>query len=714
MRLPGGEICPTLAAMPTTRRTKGATAKPAAAERRAPAPKRPAARRRGTPRARAEATGPFTPAQRKTLALLAEALVPGGGAERAAAAEAAIARVVDPALHGQLRLVLNLLDSRAGALLIGGRAVRFRNLSVAQRDEFLRRWVQHPLGMLRSGAAVFRKLLSFIAYSDAEVPADSLVRKRLAAIGYRAPANAATREATRLTAFDPQGAARIGVEILVIGSGAGGGSVARDLAAAGRDVMVIEAGGLYDEKSFPTRERDAYEQLYLDSGFTATSDAHIAILAGATVGGGTTVNWMTSIPVPNDVRAEWEERHGVEGIAGAGFTRDLKAVLAEIGARESTDLPAKDAAILRGAERLGWAADRIVANRGTCGDCGTCPFGCKRGSKQSTLRLHLPQAVAKGARLLPDCRADRLIIEGGAVRGAAVTVGLRAGAPHQMEIVAQKVIVAGGALRTPLLLERSGIAHPSIGHNLRLHPVSLVAGAFEKPVDMWRGTMQAAKSAHFIAPTADRNGYIIESAPGHPGLLALGIPWTGRAEHQRLMGLARHIAPFLAIVKDDGGGRVSSTKNGFAQIDYRTTDRDERGLREALGSLARLADAAGATEIIAAGSPPASWRRSEGEAAREAFLRRLERFDFAPNRGTVFSAHQMGTARMGADPHDHVCDPWGRVRSTARPRGDDPRGGLVQGLYVADGSLSPTALGVNPMVTILAVAKRVARTVLAD
>jgi hypothetical protein len=656
----------------------------------------------------------FSAAQRATLAALADGFVQGGGAQRAEAAETAIAKVVDPALHGQLRLILTLLDTRLGCLLIGGDATYFRKLKGARRDRFLRRWVQHPVGLLRSGAGVFRKLLAFIAYADAEEPADSQVRSRLAAIQYAAPANAATRDVSELTPFDPGEAQRISVEILVIGSGAGGGSVARDLAVAGHDVMVIEAGGLYTEKTFPTRERDAYEQLYLDSGFTATADAHIAILAGGTVGGGTTVNWMTCIPVPNRVRSEWEEQHGVEGATGAAFTRDLTAVMKEIGAQESNDLPAKDSAILRGAERLGWSGERIVANLDTCGDCGTCPFGCKRGSKQSTLRLHLPQALKAGARLLPDCRAERLIIEGGVVRGAAATVGLRAGKSRQIEIIARKVVVAAGALRTPVLLQRSGIAHPAIGQNLRLHPVSLVAGVFEKPVDMWRGTMQAAKSSQFIEPTADRNGYIIESAPGHPGLLALGIPWTSRDDHRRLMGLSRYIAPFLAIVKDDAGGRVSATSNGFAEIRYRTTARDERGLRDALGSMAQLAEAAGAVEVIAAGSPPMSWRRDEGPEAREVFLRRLTRFSFAPNRGTVFSAHQMGTARMGADPSEHVCDPWGRVRSTARPRSDDPQKGLIKGLYVADTSLFPTALGVNPMVTVLALARRVARAVAAD
>jgi choline dehydrogenase-like flavoprotein len=656
----------------------------------------------------------LTPAERRTLAALAEGFVPGGGTARAQAAERAFATVVDPELVSQLRLVLRLIETRAGSLLIGGRAVKYGSLRGDERDAYLQHWVQHRIPLMRSAASALRKLLCFLAYADADEPGDPKLRARLKSIGYNPKPNAATRDYSKLVAFNPQQAQRIAVDVLVIGSGAGGGSVARDLARAGKRVMVIESGALYDERSFPTRERDAYERLYLDSGFTATDDAHIAILAGGTVGGGTTVNWMTSIPIPDRVRAEWEEQHGVTGIASSRFKQDLNEVLREVGAQPSEKMPPKDAALIRGAEGRDWRAEKIQMNRAECGDCGTCPFGCKRGSKQSTLRLHLPQALEAGAHLIPDCKAERLIISNGVVRGAVTTYGTRAGAPRTLEIIAPQVVVSGGALRTPLLLRRSGLTHPAIGQNLRLHPVTLAAGIFPEKIEMWRGTMQAAKSEEFIEPMEDRNGYIIESAPGHPGLLALGIPWTSRDEHQRLMKLAPKIAPFLAIAKDDGGGRISETRSGFAKIEYRTTPRDERTLRAALGSLVRMAEAAGASEVIAAGSPPVAWRRRDGVEAFQVLQRRLTRFDFSPNRGTVFSAHQMGTARMGSDPVDHACDPYGRVRSSSRPRATDPNGGLIKGLYVADGSLFPTALGVNPMITILALAKRVARTVLSD
>jgi choline dehydrogenase-like flavoprotein len=174
---------------------------------------------------------------------------------------------------------------------------------------------------------------------------------------------------------------------------------------------------------------------------------------------------------------------------------------------------------------------------------------------------------------------------------------------------------------------------------------------------------------------------------------------------------ARRIAPLIAITRDGGAGRTTITRAGRVRIDYRLDASGVRTLRHALVSMARLARAAGATEMVAIGSPPTWHGRGGhapgGEAAAFArFEADLAAFDLSPNRGSVFSAHQLGTARMGADPRGHPCDPWGRVR--LGDRSDRP----VAGLFVADGSLAPTGLGVNPMITIMALARRVSRAIL--
>jgi hypothetical protein len=270
--------------------------------------------------------------------------------------------------------------------------------------------------------------------------------------------------------------------------------------------------------------------------------------------------------------------------------------------------------------------------------------------------------------------------------------------------------VAAGALGTPAVLLGSGLDHPAIGRHLRLHPVPVIAGIFDTAIDMWRGTMQAARSLEFGTPHADRNGYVIESAPGHPGLIALALPWEGTDAHAELLGRIRHVAPLIAITRDGGEGRVRLTGSGRARIDYRLDGRGVATLRHALVSMAGIARAAGARQILAAGTPPAWHGRTgfaPGQEARSyaVFEDALRSFDFAPNRGTAFSAHQMGSARMG-ETVDHPCDPVGRVRT----RG----GAVIAGLYVGDGSLFPTGIGVNPMITIMALARRVARTVAAE
>ncbi len=181
------------------------------------------------------------------------------------------------------------------------------------------------------------------------------------------------------------------------------------------------------------------------------------------------------------------------------------------------------------------------------------------------------------------------------------------------------------------------------------------------------------------------------------------------------MGRVRYVAPFIAITRDGGTGRVRATPAGGARIDYRVDRVGVTTMRHGLVTMARIARAAGARELVAAGTP-AAWHRvadhPDGAEPRafEAFMARLGRFDFGPNRGSVFSAHQMGTARFGVDPKTHPCDPHGRVRADDSGRGD----ALIPGLYVADTSLFPTALGLNPMLTTMALARRVSRTVLAE
>ncbi len=677
----------------------------------------------------------WSAAEIATLAHVAEALVPGagdGGVRRAATAAEALVRAADPAQVRQIRLVLRAVEWSLGNLLLGGPARPFSALDHAARERQLKSWSTSRLALRRALFQGLKKLIAFIAYADPTAP-DGGPNPLLTGIGYSQDDRPLTAQRTPIrplalpfTATPPGESIRLDADLVVVGSGAGGGVVAAECAAAGRSVVVVEAGPFVAEASMPADELGAFSRLYLNHGLLSTWDASVTIVAGSGVGGGTLINWMTCLDLPAAIREEWRLEHGIDGLDGE-WPSDVSRIEADLEVAAARSFPPKDAAILRGAEALGWEARPIVRNAVGCDACGSCPFGCRRGEKRSGIRVHLARAHASGASIVDRARVTRILIEDGravGVEASAVVpdpatgepIPLPGGGPGQvvtrrLEVRARQVVVSAGALRTPAVLLASGLDHPAIGRHLRLHPVPIAAGMYDEPVDIWRGTMQAARSRQFGDPAAGRLGYTIESAPGHPGLIALALPWDGAAEHARRMRDVRRFGPLVAVTRDGGSGRVSVTRAGRVRLDYRLDAVGVATLRHALVSMASLARAAGAGEILAVGTPPA-WHdlrtASRGDAAWRRYLDRLGSFDFSPNRGGVFSAHQLGSARMGARPASAVCDPRGRVRWGVRA--DAPVGGL----YVADGSLFPTGIGVNPMVSIMALALRVSRTILAE
>lgn len=672
------------------------------------------------------AAGRFSAGEIRTLASLAETFVRGvDGARIADLAAQALVRAADPAQVTQLRLVLRLLEQPVVNLVTAGRAAGLTAMTIPDRERVLLRWAHSPLALKRSGFQALRKLLSFLAYA---APDESGGNALLTAIGYATDDPPATTEPTpvgptaidRSPGIDP---VVLEADVIIVGAGAGGGVMAAELAAAGRSVLVIEAGPAVDETTMPRTELDAFSRLYLNHGLLSTWDGSVSMLAGSGVGGGTVINWMTCIDIPDAVRREWAHEHGLDGIDGPEWDADRARIEQEIGVSEAPYVPPKDAAILRGAAVLGWEAGPIRRNAQACVDCGSCPFGCPRGAKLGGLRVHLASATGNDARIVDRVRVTRLITDGGRVVGVegnvliedpatGMPVLARAGDPtpaaRPLVARAPQVVLAAGALRSPAILQASGAHHRAVGRYLRIHPVPVVAGRMADPVDMWRGTMQAARSIQFVDADRGRQGYVIESAPGHPGLLALAVPWDGAREHAAWLANSRHLAPLVAVTRDGGEGRTTLTRAGRVRIDYRLDAEGIRTLRHAAVSMARLIRAAGAVDVLAAATPVLR-HVVEGadEAARfEAYIGRVGSMDFGPNRGTVFSAHQMGTLRMGADARDHATDPRGRVR------GADGR--VIAGLYVADTSTFPTAIGVNPMVAVMSMARRVSRTVLAE
>jgi choline dehydrogenase-like flavoprotein len=683
--------------------------------------------------------GPPTPdptgwsvAALRTLTLVAETISAGDGERRARLAAAALDLAADPAQVLQLKLVLRAFESRAANLLLIGRPTRFRDLDLAGREAYLLRWATSRVPQRRTAYQGLKRLLAFLAYADPGATGDN---PRLRAIGYDDEPEPVTPDPTPIRPSDLAGVAAttppgqalvLDADIVIVGSGAGGGVIAAEAARAGRSVVVLEAGPFLPEPEMPVDELAAFDRLYLNHGFNVSWDASIMTLAGAGVGGGTTVNWMTCIAPPASTRRHWMSAHGLDGFDGPELDADIATVMAEIAVSPPHNVPPKDALILRGCTELRQEVGEIQRNGVGCGDCGRCGFGCRRGAKQSGLRVHLAQAWRAGARIVPDAAVSRVLLDGDRATGVEAVTTVE-GRPWRLVVRAPQVVLAAGALRTPIVLERSGIDHPATGRHLRLHPVGVIGAFLDEDVAMWRGTMQAARALHHLdingdgrgdgrgdGPNDAPGGFIVESAPGTPGLIALVFPWEGRDAFEGLMRRIRHVAPIIGIVREKGSGRVHLSRAGRPRIDYTVSPEDRQTLGAMLAEGARIAWEGGSREMVAVGAPP-RWFRAEGGPgdgrAFDAWQAGLRGFSFEPNRGTVVSAHQMGSARAGGDPAGYTADPAGRVRAADARAGSDR---IVRGLYVGDASAFPSALGVNPMVTTMAWARRVSRTVLAE
>ena len=593
----------------------------------------------------------------------------------------------------ELRLFIRLLDAPAFMLLAAGTPHGITSLSPAARERALLALARSPLSQVRTGFHALKRLSTFLFYAVTDADGRNPLWP---GIGYQparpTPAIPDLLKITRVTAPTV-----LDADACVVGSGAAGGVVAARLAARGLQVLVVEAGHGDQASAFDQREIVGMQRLYLDEGTTATRDLSVAILAGSCVGGGTTINWQTSLRLPDFIRDEWSARAGIAAFTSDRFTTAFDSVSERlnVGTAESVhngnNLP-----LGRGATALGYRWSVIARNSKGCdlAQCGYCVFGCRTGAKQATSVTYLVDAQRDGdTRIVADCRADRLRFSGKAVTGVAcIATDPVSGRRHEVEVRARLVVLCAGAIETPALLLRSGVDHPAVGRHLHLHPTTAIAGAYDEPTRGWSGAPQTVL-CHELDRLEGNYGVRIETAPINPGLLALANPWHGGRRHRELMRQASHASGFIVLSRDEGHGRVRVDRTGRAVITYRVGRRERRMLQQGLVAAARIHHAAGALEIHAIHVREQSWRRASG-AAFEDFTTSLRRAPLHGNRAGLFSAHQMGTCRMGNDARRDPCDATGAVRGTI-------------GLHVADASLFPASSGVNPMLTVMALADMV-------
>ena len=651
----------------------------------------------------------LSPGERHTLSLICDTFIPALPAEKgedarlfglgaaqlktAEQVETAFERIANESDRGQLKLVLGLLEYGATNGIATGTWKGFSDLDLDGRTAVLRAWANSSIPASRKLFQSLKRLTLFLFYST--MP-DNEPNPAWDAFGYGNLPTPSENGARPIKPLDITKPTTLYTDALVIGSGAGGGVVAGELSAAGHDVIVVEKGGYYAEPDFHGREQESSDSLFEKHASLTTADVSMIVLAGSTLGGGTTVNWAASLRTPDHVLREWATQHGFAGAESPEFQRSLDAVMARINVNEAESIPnATNARLEQGCKALGYDVSVIPRNVKGCEECGFCNFGCSFGSKQGTLKTYLQDAHDRGTRIIVRATVERVLHERGTVTGAVLRVQNADGQTHTVTVRAKIVVVAAGAIHTPALLMRSGLVNANIGANLHVHPVTVTYGIYDEPITPWQGPPMSRLSQQFANLDGRGYGVRLETAPVHPGISALTFAWQSGHDHKRLMQRLNHMANIIILTRDFYGGRVTTDRDGQPVLHYQLNPYDARHLMRGTLESLRVHRAAGAQEVSSPHNQALVYRPDEG-GDFEAFLKQVEARGFQPNAYMLFSAHQMSSCRIGGDSVLGAVDPSGETYE-------------VKNLFVADGSVLPTASGVNPMVTIMGTAHYLAQ-----
>jgi choline dehydrogenase-like flavoprotein len=655
----------------------------------------------------------LTPARRAVLSAIADTFVPsvndlpaGSGVIDFELVTQAI-RAQPQGAQAEFGRLLDLLDKPLLGLSWLGPLRPFAQLAPAQREALLLSWSHSRLPPLRKAFQTLRKLCTFFYYGGS--PADGSLNPAWAALGYPGPALppdsgppvAAQRP---IRPLEPMADTTYECEVLVIGSGAGGGVVAGELAQAGHDVLVLEKGPYFHGRDFTQREADMLGQLYDARGTLCTQDGGIGLLAGSCLGGGTTVNWAGAFRTPDYILEEWAAEHDAPQFTSAAFQASLDAVSAALSV--NTDYAqhnGQNQALRDGSAQLGQATSLIARNEKNLTESaahfqglGYSSLGDAHGIKQGTLNTYLRTAFEHGARILPNTHVARVTTAAGRATGAEATHTTPDGRPLRITVRAQCVVVAGGAVQTPALLLRSGLSHPHLGQHLHLHPTVIVAARYPQAMRSWHGPSMSIVNDTHTRLHGTNYGVKLETPPTHPGLLAMVLPWLGGRPHRELLRTAEHLGSFIVLTRDRDGGRVRLDPHGMPLIDYTLSPFDRANMLEGVRAAAEIHVAAGAEAVyLPHGSLP-TLRASDGVLHNPEILAQLPHLGWRANQFGLYSAHQMSTCRLGGQAATHPLRPTGETVE-------------VRGLFVADGSAFPACSGVNPMLTIMALAHHTAQ-----
>lgn len=523
------------------------------------------------------------------------------------------------------------------------------------------------------------------------------------------------------------GAETIETDVVIVGSGCGGGVCAKNLAEAGHRVIVCERSYHWGPEHLPMTQQDAGIHLFQNGGLIPADDGGITAIAGQAFGGGGTINWSASLQTQGYVRKEWAET-GLPFFTSSEFQNCLDRVCCRMGvSTEHIEHNQNNLAIAEGARKLGYSCKAVPQNTGGNKHyCGYCTLGCGAAEKQGPVVSFLPDAERAGAQFIEGFDARKILFED--VDGKKTATGVEgtwlsrdtnggvSGADRtsrRVEIKAKRVIVSSGTLQSPLLLLRSNLRNPHIGRHLYLHPTTLLCATYphRDRFNPWEGPILTQVVDEFQNLDGRGHGCKIEAMTMLPGWVIPFHPWHGGVEFKTLVTKMPWMTSHIPIARDRDTGMVypDPVDNTSPRIKYTTSNFDKQNILRGLVAAAQIAYVEGAKEISLCHAGMPTFVRSESEDESEGindakfqeWLVRLRKSGLPVGQVGFGTAHQMGTCRMAAREKDGVVDARGRVFG-------------VEGLYVADASVFPSASGVNPMVTTMAISDWISRGVAKD
>lgn len=657
---------------------------------------------------------------------------------------------------GQINLFLTLLSTRAGTIALSGYVGPFTQLDRLTREKVILGWLTSRLTLLRMASAGLKGIILLVYYRNHQPAWEAIGYPDGRADDWTRPTQGGEVtpptpvydykfENDKIAAQATGSEIIVDTEVLVIGSGSGGGVAGSYLAQRGIRTLIVDKGIYLHPDKVVGREDQGYSLLYEGEGILPSENGSINILAGSTFGGGSSINWSASLKPRHFVRRTWAEKYGVPYYNSPYFTSDLNAVCTRMGVAVA---PIRhnigNSLLALGAQRAGHPVEPVPQNSGGHTHyCGKCQLGCISGHKQGGIVSWLKDAAEAGAAFMTNCYVERILFDKNKrAIGALATVDGR-----KIKILAAKgVVVASGSLQTPALLLRSPElkTNKMIGQTLRLHPATVVTGYYNFPIKPWEGGLLTMVDNSAEMVDKDGWGCKIEVIASSPSIHAAFNNFASAKEHKSRMLQYSHSYTMVIICRDRDGGRVVLDEKGLARVDYTISSFDQRSLvqgilrgadahlmagAEVIGTAQTAVPAFVASSLSSAKPPtngapalppppsdsiytettqvPATFTpvqtvpRDLNDPAYKEWQKKVSAAGAQPYILSMGSAHQMASCRMGANPKMSALDPEGRVWG-------------AKNLWVADASAMCEASGVNPMITTMATARGVARNVARD